>query len=352
MDQARDAVPKGGDHDERHDAGKSPVATIVPATVSGRLRAAREALGLTTADIAARTRITMRHVNALDQGDLASLPGRPYVLGFVRSYARVVGLDEADLAALARSELDAGAPKPAPRQVHQFDVDDPAKTPSRLVTWLALGLFLAVLAVGGVFWRSYYSPAADLPSLAAPDPTPSAVPAQAAIPANPAPGTSGPVVFTAREGAIWVKFYDGHGQQLLQKQLAMGESYTVPADAFEPRLWTGRPDALTITVGGQAVPPLSDHRGIVRDVPVTAQALLARAQPAAAGLAATPVTPVTPAPTTRADAPASTPRAPHRRSHHADTGNSADPAAVVAAPSPTASAGAPPVPAATASGAH
>ena len=279
MENARDAVAQNGDHDDRHDA---PLATIKPATASARLRAAREMQGLTTADIAARTRITLRHVEALDRGDLAALPGRPYVLGFVRNYARALGLDEADLAALVRSELDSAAPRPAPRMVHQFDVDDPAKTPSRLLTWLALGLFVAVLVAGGVFWRSYYAPSTDLPSLIQPDPTPSPAAAPAAARPTPPPAAAGPVVFTAREDRSWVKFYDGHGQQLMQKQLALGESYTVPADAFEPKLWTGRPDALTITIGGQPAAPLSYHRGIVRDVPVTAQALLARTQPAAA----------------------------------------------------------------------
>jgi len=333
MDQARDALAKGGDHDDNPDVTLASIAVIKPATASARLRGAREARGLTIADIAARTRITVRHVEAIDRGDFAALPGRPYVLGFVRNYARVVGLDEGDLAALARSELDAGEPRTPPRVVHQFDVDDPAKTPSRLVTWLALALFVIVLAAVGVFWRSYYAPASDLPSLVQPDAPPAPAPAAPAV--KPVPTAAGPVVFTAREDGVWVKFYDGNGKQLMQKQLALGESYTVPADAVDPRLWTGRPDALTITVGGQAVPPLSDHRGIVRDIPVTAQALLARAQPVAPGV---------PQPT-----PA--PHASHHRSHHAesDTGDAAGagsaPAdtapvpATVPAPPPAASTG-------------
>ena len=312
MDHAHDAVQDDGDHDSylangahddgRPDPGPGPslvsapiaMAPAIPATVSARLRQAREALGMSTADIAARTRITLRHVTALDQGDLASLPGRPYVMGFVRSYARVVGLDEATMAALARKEMETTAAPPSPRTVHQFDVDDPAKTPSRVVTWIAIGLFVAVLGAGAVFWRSYLAPDAALPSLVSsdPPPLPSAPPAPAPVAALPVAQRSGPVVFTAREDGIWVKFYDGHGKQLMQKQLALNESYTVPADAVEPRLWTGRPDALAITIGGQAVPALSDHRGIMRDVPVNAQALLARAQPAAqpaAQLAGQPV---------------------------------------------------------------
>ncbi len=337
MEHARDAVPQGGDHDDRDNPPAAIVRSIAPATASARLRAAREAKGLTLADIAARTRITLRHVEALDRGDFAALPGRPYVLGFVRNYARVVGLDETDLSSLARSELDAGVPKPAPRVVHQFDVDDPAKTPSRLLTWLAVGLSVLVLAAGGVFWRSYYAPGSDLPSLVQPDPAPTAAPAPAAAqtPAA-APASTGPVVFTAREQGIWVKFYDGRGQQLLQKQLALGESYTVPADAVEPRLWTGRPDALTITIGGQPVPPLSDHRGVMRDIPVTAQALLARGQ--SAPMAETP-------PGIGADVP----HAPRHRPRRADSPDKPDASgagaaageapATVAAPAPVPGAG-------------
>ena len=336
MDQARDAVAPDGDHGGGYEgkAGTSAPSQL-PQTASARLRAAREALGLTTGDIAARTRITIRHVEALDRGDLAALPGRPYVLGFVRNYARAVGLDGAELATLARSEMDASVPRPVPRMVHQFDVDDPAKIPSRLVTWAALGLVIAVLAAGGVFWRSYYAPGAALPSLVEPDSAPKPRPA---VVAKPAAVSAGPVVFTAREDGIWVKFYDGHGTQLLQKQLARGESYTVPTDAVDPRLWTGRPDALTITVAGQAVAPLSDKRGIVRDVPVTAQALLARAPVAAASPPALSPAATFPAATSPAAAPAQPRHKSRRTAAHVEAAPAASstPVAADAAAAPLA----------------
>jgi len=50
----------------------------------------------------------------------------------------------------------------------------------------------------------------------------------------------------------------------------------VPADAVDPQLWTGRPEALAITVGGRQVPRLAEEDQVMRDVPVTAEALLAR----------------------------------------------------------------------------
>lgn len=291
MSDAGEAMSADG---ERNGAA----APAHPLTASARLRAARESAGLSIAQIAARTRITQRHVEALDRGDLAALPGRPYVLGFVRAYARAVGLDEGELAQLARRELDAHAPPAEPPTVLQFDVDDPAKTPSRGLSWFAVALVMIVILAGVLVWRNYYLPDAALPALALPEPAPAPASPPAAAPSPVAAPANGPVVFNAEDDAIWVKFYDRDGKQLLQKQLARGESYTVPADAAEPKLWTGRPDALAITVGGKPVPHIAERRMIVRDIPVTAAALLAR--PAAA-----------PAPAPGAPAPVARP--PHRR---------------------------------------
>ena len=77
---------------------------------------------------------------------------------------------------------------------------------------------------------------------------------------------------------MWVKFYDSAGTQLLQKELARGESYTVPAEADGPQIWTGRPEAQDITIGGQAEPKLAEAQVTMKDVPVSAAALLARVQ--------------------------------------------------------------------------
>ncbi|MBF9150992.1 helix-turn-helix domain-containing protein [Novosphingobium jiangmenense] len=255
------------------------------------LRAAREAAGLDLKQLSQATRVTARHLEALESGDYAAFPGRPYALGFARSYARAVGLDEKVVADAVRADLDRQAPPPPPRAINQFEVGDPAKTPSRLTGWLAAGLAVAIALGGLAFWRSYYLPSAALPSLVNLEetrPAPAQVP-----PATPvaAPQPTGPVVFTANEDRIWVKFYDGSGKQILQKELAKGESFTVPQDVVEPKLWTGRPDALSVTIGGQAVPRIAEKEGIVKDVPVSAAALLARGTPAAApSLSATPLT--------------------------------------------------------------
>ena len=53
-----------------------------------RLRLAREEAGLSLADVATRTRITQRHLAAIEKSDFSELPGRTYVTGFARAYAR------------------------------------------------------------------------------------------------------------------------------------------------------------------------------------------------------------------------------------------------------------------------
>ncbi len=169
-----------------------------------------------------------------------------------------------------------------------FEPGDPARVPSARLAWLSALAGLAIFATGSYFvWTSFVAPAGELPWLTQDKPAENTAPKQAAGPAaarTPAQAASnGPVVFTATEEGIWVKFYDSNGAQLMQKQMSLGESYTIPANAEGPQIWTGRPDALSITVGGNPVPRLADSEGIVKDVPVTAAALKAReSQPASA----------------------------------------------------------------------
>lgn len=62
-----------------------------------KLRDAREQKGLTVDDVAARLKVPARYIVALEQGDLASLPEPTFVRGYVKAYARTVGVDAAEL---------------------------------------------------------------------------------------------------------------------------------------------------------------------------------------------------------------------------------------------------------------
>jgi cytoskeleton protein RodZ len=255
-----------------------------PHGVGAELRAAREARGLSLEQVAAETRIPQRHLATLESGAFHTLPGRTYATGFARSYAKVLGLDPDVTADRVRAEMTEAREHDGSAQ---FEPGDPARVPSRGLVWLALAAVVLLLLAGFFIMRPLFAPAAELPSLVEQQQREQAE-RQAALarqqagaaPGQPAAPPTGPVVFTATEEGIWVKFYDGTGRQLMQKQMALNEQYQVPADAPGPLLWTGRPDALRITIGGREVPRLAEDDMIMKDVPVTAQALLARGQPA------------------------------------------------------------------------
>lgn len=63
-------------------------------TLGGFFRYARERQGMSFDQIAAQTRIQPHHLQAIEEEDFASLPAKVFTKGFVRSYARALGLDE------------------------------------------------------------------------------------------------------------------------------------------------------------------------------------------------------------------------------------------------------------------
>ena len=270
-----------------------PEAGLFPQSVGERLRVLREAAGLDLNDVGTKTRIPLRHLEAIERGDYAALPSPTYALGFTRAYARAVGADEAPLITQLREDL--GRVDPMANGNMPYEPTDPARVPSRLLAWTAAILAL-VLAIGYWTWRSnYWGPDAITPL---PSETPAAAPPVVATtqtpqtPAAAAPAT-GDVVLTAT-APVWLRIYDASKTKLFEKEMAAGESYTVPANANNPMILTGRPDGLKVTVGGREVAPLGTAQKSIKDVGISAAALAARA-PVVVTPAATGPMPATPA---------------------------------------------------------
>lgn len=259
--------------------------------VGDRLRAAREQAGYDLEQVAAETRIPLRHLESIEAGQFGALPSRTYAVGFSRTYARTVGLDEREIIDRVREELAEGDldPRAVPSK---FEPGDPARVPGRGLAWFAV--LAGIILVAGIyaFYSTYFAPglgpaplqdpaeqaAADNAANAAPAATPAAAP------------TGGPVVFTNEMDGTWVRFYDAADNTLFEGIMAAGDKFTVPADADGPQIRTGRPYAFAITVGGQSVPKISEADEVVSKVPVSAEALLARPAPTA-----TPTPDATPA---------------------------------------------------------
>jgi cytoskeleton protein RodZ len=271
-----------------------PEEFTAPRGAGPQLRLAREKLGLTVEQMAERTRIPLRQIAAIEAGDFAALPGRSYAVGFARTMARECGLDEEAIVEKVRAELDSFGP--SQRQYREtYEPGDPARAPTRRLVWFSIGAVVLLLIGLYAMSRVLFAPAAELPSLVAAEADSAQVaggPAQGD--AVPAVDPAGAVTFTA-QGAVWVRFSDADGRRLMEGEMAQGDTFTVPTDAEGPRIITGRPDLLAITVGERAVPRLSTEPVTVSNVPVDAASLLARPAPAATP-AATPTPPTSAAP--------------------------------------------------------
>lgn len=244
------------------------------ATVGERLRAAREAQGLSVADIAVRTRVTQRFLEAIEEGDFSQLPSATYASGFARAYARAVGLDASEIGSAIRDEISVAA---LPPRVHHIEeIADPARAPSRTLVVIALAVALAVLVLGGLWIATSLlrtdagTPAPKATTVATVPETTTPVPAATTAPA------AGKVVLTAGD-EVWMRVYDAGGKTLYLGTMKPGERFEVPATANDPQINVGRPDKLTITVDGAAVPPLGDGKRAIKDVHIGAAALAARA---------------------------------------------------------------------------
>jgi cytoskeleton protein RodZ len=117
------------------------------------LRLAREARGLTIADVANRLRMGNRQVMDLESGHFDNLPEGTFLRGFARNFSKVVGADTAAvLAALEAVNPDAAAPSTGiapPAQNIQFSQH--RQIPSRFTPKLGL-LALVVVALSGATW--------------------------------------------------------------------------------------------------------------------------------------------------------------------------------------------------------
>lgn len=171
------------------DPEDAPMAAHQPSVdhgvdIGSALRAAREFRGLNLQDVADATRIRQSYIEALEDLRLDELPSRPFTIGYVKSYAKLLGLDGD--AAVARFKLDVpddSEPLRAPVGVrHERD--------PRLGLILALGvLIVAAIVLWNVAQRAIAKDAP--PAQVAQEQASAAVSSRAAVPVDPnaAPGS-------------------------------------------------------------------------------------------------------------------------------------------------------------------
>ena len=278
-------------------------ATLFPKTAGEKLRESRIAQGLSLADVAARTRVPMRHLEAIELSDFSGLPSATYSVGFAKAYARAIGMDEVMIGREVRGQAET---TPRPPEYQPYEMNDPKRLPPRgLTTVLAIVAVLIVIGVA-IFYGTSWFRGDETPATAA-APVETVAPPPTAPPSVVAPAAGGAVVLTATD-VVWLRVYDTTGKTLFQGELKPGEHFDVPADAVHPMINVGRPDQIQVTVNGSIVPPLGAGNKAIKDVEISAQALLARGQAVPTQPGDTTTIGNSTAPITTTAAPAAKPR--------------------------------------------
>jgi cytoskeleton protein RodZ len=160
-----------------------------------KLKKEREKRSITLEQISTSTKIGTRMLQALEEDKFNQLPGGIFNKGFVRAYARCVGLDEDQTIA---DYLEAsGEALPQPEAVPEVHIAEPvAETPSRGLPWGIFAAILLLIAIVLSIWSYRTREHADHPAPARPaEPVPqnsaenSTVPANTATQPAPAPAT-------------------------------------------------------------------------------------------------------------------------------------------------------------------
>lgn len=128
------------------------------------LKIKREALGLTLRDVFKLTRITVGNLEAIENGDLHLLPAPIYTRNFIKTYARAVGIESANILESYEDHLNSlrlmeiTSLEDVPEKNSFLDVISNYKA----YLWIAGILFVIVLVTVLVSYQ--YRPASDVNS--------------------------------------------------------------------------------------------------------------------------------------------------------------------------------------------
>ncbi len=120
-------------------------------TLGEKLRQAREAKGISVSEVAEQTRIAPLYIESIDNDDYRALPGGIFNRGFIKAYAKYVGVDEQEALSdysrlLSDTEgTDVEEVKTYKPQVLTDDHQTHSMVPTIIVAVIVLGLMTGVV---------------------------------------------------------------------------------------------------------------------------------------------------------------------------------------------------------------
>ena len=252
-------------------------------SVGETLQRARLQQGLDVATVASRTKINVRHLEAIEADDRKSLPSSFFYKSFVQQYARFLSLNTKEIDAEIDRVLSADAPLPLPgqdnttrREVAPVRVSRRSQRARIYASSAALILALGACSGIYVWWHRARSPAltskpattpavekikAQTPAPVAVAPVAVAMAATTTMPpqSRPASGNKVLVDLTARE-ETWLSV-SSDGKQVFAGILAPNQTKTVEGKEYA-KMRVGNAAGIEVRLNGRPLGPLG-HRGQV-----------------------------------------------------------------------------------------
>lgn len=178
--------------------------------IGDALREARERQGRLVEEASQATRVRSDYLHALENERFEVLGGDVYAKGFLRTYARWLGLDPEPLVELYRTEVQQEGYDPHALVEHPVATSPRTFAPTWLV-WVAVAgaVLLVTLLVGGLFGSRTPEPAIEpLPRAEAPPTTvepPEVVVPEPEPPPSPSPTPTGVNLVLLLEEPSWMR---------------------------------------------------------------------------------------------------------------------------------------------------
>lgn len=119
------------------------------------LRQARESNGWSLAEVALKLNLTVNSLSNLEAGAFDKLPGHTFARGYIRAYAKLLGMDQAVL--VQQFDQSTGTDSQG-SSVHSLGrIEEPVRVSHTILRIVSLLLLIAVIGGGFVWWQDQTS---------------------------------------------------------------------------------------------------------------------------------------------------------------------------------------------------
>ena len=140
-------------------AAPPEVAVVHRINPGESLRKARESKGWTIAEVAAQLNLTPQRLGQIEVGAFDKLPGHTFARGYIRAYAKLLGLDQNRLVLEFDQFTGSDA---AGASVHSLGhIEEPARYSQNVLRFVSFLLLLGLAGVGFYWWQEQSERQAD-----------------------------------------------------------------------------------------------------------------------------------------------------------------------------------------------